>query len=339
MAHEINGKFKPLSKRSLSELASYIGTDSEEGTLNESDLCFQDGDTLYQFKYVKPEKEQKYTIEPGIFTLIPSNVGLTLGKTEFKERKLLESVTSTSIIMKEAHTFFKRLDRYIAKGKPLKRGILLYSAPGFGKSSAIEKVCRDLIAEDAGTVVVVWPTSDVEADEIIKFLSIQSEYTPECTRMVLVIEDIGGGERDGYRGRNPVDSGLLNLLDGIGVIFKLPTLFLATTNHPENLLASLADRPGRFDLMLKLNAPNAQEKIALMEFIAKRALTEEEKIAITQKGTEEFSIAHLEEIDTRADLHDKSYAEVVKELLEHKKMFDKEFVAGKSRGVGIGMYD
>jgi Hom_end-associated Hint/Homing endonuclease len=207
-------------------------------------------------------------------------------------------------------------------------------------TSAIEKVCLDLTKEDPGTVVFVWPTSKVDAEDITKFLSISSVYAAECTRLILVIEDIGGGEIEGRPGRSGVDSGLLNLLDGVGVVFKLPTFIIATTNHPENLLSSLADRPGRFDLMLKLQPPSHEERIALMSFICKRDLSDEEKECLASKGAEDFSIAHLEEIAVRAELDDKTHAQVVKELVQHKELFNRDFEDRERKmGSGFSFFD
>src|SRR5690606_31658097 len=160
------------------------------------------------------------------------------------------------LIFKEARTFFSRLHVYEKLNRPKKRSVLLYSAPGMGKTSAIEKFCHDAINEDAGTVVLVWPTSEIEPDSVARFLSQSSEYNDKCTRLILIIEDIGGGEREGSHSRSGVTSGLLNLLDGVGLTFRLPTFIIATTNHPENLLSSLANRPGRFDLMAELQAPS-----------------------------------------------------------------------------------
>jgi len=114
---------------------------------------------------------------------------------------------------------------------------------------------------------------------------------------------------------------------------------VATTNHPENLLESLADRPGRFDLMLQLNPPTHKEKIDLLTFISKRELTDEEKEAIGSKGTEDFSIAHLEEIAVRALLHDKTYPAVIKELVDHSKRYKKAFEKDRALGLGIGSRD
>lgn len=301
----------------------------------ESDLCFQNEDSIIQMTYVKPEDDRKYEIKPGVYTLQETSMGIQTVKMELKPRTLLTSIDNTSKIIKEAKTFFSKLDVYERLGRPKKRGVLLYSKPGMGKTSAIEKFCQDFAAEDPGTVVMVWPTSDIEADSICRFLSTKSEYVG-CTRLVLIIEDIGGGERDGSSGPSAVDSGLLNFLDGVGMTFRLPTFIVATTNHPENLLQSLADRPGRFDLMIQLEAPSNKEKQELLEFISKRELTAEEKACVIGKGTENFSIAHLEEIAVRALLHDKSYVEVVAELVNHSKKFKKNFEESRSTGFGLG---
>lgn len=129
----------------------------------------------------------------------------------------------------------------------------------------------------------------------------------------------------------------MNLLDGIGLTLKLPTFIVATTNHPESLLQSLADRPGRFDRLLELKPPTHDEKIRLLTFISKRELTDEEKYCIGRKGTEDFSVAHLEEIAVRSLLHDKTYMEVVQEMIDHTKLFKKNFE--ERGGVGFGFGD
>jgi len=326
------GRFKIKKITKFSELV-----EGQVLELPESDLCFQNEERIVQMKYERAEEDKKYEIKPGIYTLSETSAGIVTTKVELKTRNLLESVDNTKQILKEAKTFFGKLHVYERLGRPKKRGVLLYSKPGMGKTSAIEKFCGDAVKEDAGTVVLIWPTSDIEADSLVRFLTSRSEYTTECTRLVLIIEDIGGGERDGDHGRSGVDSGLLNLLDGIGVTFRLPTFIVATTNHPENLLESLADRPGRFDLMLELNPPTADERVELLTFISKRSLTGDEIKAIKSKGTEKFSIAHLEEIPVRSELHDKTYAQVIKELVEHSARYEKAFE--KKNRLGIGDFE
>jgi hypothetical protein len=325
------GKFVLKQKTSFKAMAD--GTVTE---LPESDLCFQDGENVFQYKFEKPEDDRKFEIEPGSFMFTKTSMGLSLRKIEFKKRVLLDTVSNTSKIMGEANKFFSRLEVYERLGRVKKRGVLLYSAPGMGKTSAIEKVCNDLMAQDSGTVVVVWPTSEIEADEISKLLSSNGKYTDACTRMVLIIEDIGGGDSERPRHASGVDSGMLNLLDGVGVVFSLPTFIVATTNHPQSLLASLADRPGRFDLMMKLQPPNHLEKCDLMKFICKRELSKEEIDALDMKGTENFSVAHLEEIAVRAELDDKTYPQVIKEIVDHSALFKRDFEDQARGRMGFG---
>ncbi len=324
------GKFEVKQITSFKDLV-----DGKVTELQESDLCFQSGTDIIQLAYKDGEEERKLQIKPGFYTLAQDVTGLKTSKIEFRKRDLLEDVSSTKSIIQEARLFFGKLAVYEKLRRPKKRGVLLYSAPGYGKSSSIEKFCVDFASEDPGTVVIVWPTSEIEADSIVHFFSHRADYTDECTRLILIVEDIGGKEPGDYRGSQGVNSGLLNLLDGIGVTFKLPTFICATTNHPESLLQALADRPGRFDRLIKLNPPTHEEKVRLLTFISKRELTDEEKDAIGKKGTEEFSVAHLEEIAVRSLLHDKTYAEVIQEMIDHTKLFKKNFEEGKG-SMGFG---
>lgn len=330
MSVDSQGSFKVKKITKINDLM-------QDSTLSlpESDLCIQNDEFVIQLEYSRPEKEVKYEIEPGVHTLVSTSNGLVTSKIELNQRVLLETVDNTTKIINEAKTFFNKLEVYEMLKRPKKRGVLLYSKPGCGKTSAIEKFCLDTMKNDPGTVVLVWPTSNVEADDVVHFLNARSEYKQECTKLILIIEDIGGGESEGRGGHHGVESGLLNLLDGVGVTFKLPTFIVATTNHPENLLESLADRPGRFDLMLELRPPSLEERIKLLSFISKRDLSDEEKKSINLPGTEDFSIAHLEEIVVRSLLHNKTYGEVVQELVAHSKRYKKSFEKEKDFKLGL----
>lgn len=327
---------KPLSHFRLKQLTKFKDLEGGEGKfiLQESDLCFQNQEYIAQFEHVDSREEQRIQIEPGIYTMIRSNGMVALRKTEPRRRQLLKSIDNTQAILTEAKTFFSRLHVYERLGLPKKRGILLYSAPGLGKSAAITQFIVDATTEDPGTVVMLWPTAEVEASDVSKFLSVFSEYDPACTRLILVMEDIGGAVHEGHGGPRRTDAAMLNLLDGIDVTFKLPTFIIATTNFPQNLLSSLADRPGRFDRLIELLPPNYAERVELLEFIAKRALTDEEKDVFKNKEAEEFSIAHLEEIVVRSELHEKTLAATFKEIVDHRKIFKEAFEKQQSMGFG-----
>lgn len=304
----------------------------------ESDLCFQNGEAIVQLEFIESKDGvSKKIIEPGIFVFSDGPSGLNLNSLQLRKRdRMLESISNTSKIISEAKNFFNKLHVYEQLERPKKRAVLLYSSPGMGKSSAIEKFCTECIKEDPGTVVIVWPTSAVDADSVFSMLGTKAEYSEQCTRLILIMEDIGGSEGESRSRRDDIDSGLLNLLDGVGLTFRLPTFIIATTNFPENLLQSLADRPGRFDLMMELKSPTYEEKVSLVEFIAKRLLSDEEKDALKRKEVADFSIAHLEEIVVRSMLHDKQFVEVINELIQHSERFKNSFEEKRSLGLGLG---
>lgn len=315
------GKFVFKGKYSLEDI--------EQGLVKEipeSDLAFQTSTHVVQYEYIDEEEDkEKFTIKPGVFTLEQTNVGLRPKKIELKTHNLLETATNTQLIEKEAKIFFSKLDIYKKYKKDPRRAILLYSQPGMGKSSTIAKISQDFIKEDPGTVVIFWDTSDIRPSSVGKFFSTGSKFSKKCTRMIFVMEDIGGGNAEGYHGPKTADSGLLELLDGAGVSFWKPTFIIATTNTPENLLKSLADRPGRFDQMFELKGPNGQERIALAAHIAGREITEAEADALASKDADGLSIAHISEIVIRSELHDKTFGQVIKEMKDHKKKIEAAF--------------
>ncbi len=323
-------KFSEILEKGLGDNAAVIG---------ESELCFHNNEVIVQFEAVNKETEEsKYKIKPGVYSFQYETGGLCLKAVEARKRELLATVMNTSSILKEANLFFSRLDVYERLNLPKKRGVLLYSDPGMGKSAAISQFIADSTTADPGTVVILWPTSKVSSDDVSAFLNAGSVYLPECTKLILVMEDIGGAVHEGYDGPRQTDAAMLNLLDGVDVTFKLPTFIIATTNFPQNLLSSLAYRPGRFDLFIELKAPGAKERCELLELIAKRALTDEEKkIFTSNKDADSMSIAHLEEIVVRSALHDKTIIQTFKELVDHKKRFKDSFENKKGRkGMGFG---
>ena len=324
------GKFKLKKITKLADI-------SAETVLPTSDLCFQDDVAIYQFKHERKTVETKFKAKPGYYVFAEQgHGGITLKETELRQRDLLTSMVNTKSIFNEAQVFFSKLHVYEQLGEPKARKILIYSQPGMGKTASITQYCQMAVTEDPGTIIMVWPTSQIESEWVLDFLERKIEYTKKCTRVILIMEDIGGGERESQGESRGVDSALLDLLDGLRIVFKLPTFMIATTNYPQNLLSALADRPGRFDMMLELDPPSYEEKVQLVEFIAKRKLSDEEKESLNSKDIKDFSVAHLKEVVVRSMLHDKSIPQVIKELVAHKKKFHDSFEKKKKMGVGFG---
>jgi hypothetical protein len=328
-----SGKFKMIKLTSLEDVNM-----GEVPELPESDLCIQTSTHIAQYEYIDEEDENKnkLTIKPGVWTIANSAAGLTLRKIELRTHNLLETASNTSLIQREAKLFFSKLGIYQKFKKDPKRAILLYSQPGMGKSSTISKISSEFLQEDEGTVIIFWDTSDIGANNVSKFLSTGSTFSNKCTRMLFVMEDIGGGNAEDYHGPKTADASLLELLDGASVSFKLPTFIIATTNTPENLLKSLADRPGRFDQMFELEGPNGEERVKLAEHISGHEITEEQKDALLSKDADGLSIAHISEIIIRSELHDKTFIQVIKEMKDHKKKIEAAFQKAKGK-LGIGL--
>jgi len=297
---------------------------SEGDAIGESDLALQYQDKLWQFKYQKKSAAPKYSIKPGIWQAVNKGGKVELSQIDLISKRLLVDLVNTSSILKEANSFFSKLAVYEELNIKPKRGVLLYSAPGYGKTATISMFCEQAVEEDKGTVVIIWPTSKIDADDMQEFLATDSKYSASATRLIFVMEDIGGGNTDS-EGARSVDAGLLNLLDGMGDTFKLPTFIVATTNTPERLLASLSDRPGRFDLMLELQPPKAEERLRLFEFVAKREASDEEKKAILDSNANFLSAAHITEIVIRHRIKDESVAKIVKDIVEHNKKVKNNF--------------
>lgn len=325
----MSSSFQLVKKIKFSEI--------DEGTvLPKSDLAIQSDEELFQFKYVKSQEEtKKKIIKPGTFIMKYTNGSINLAKIELGKKRLLLDAVESKSILDEAQRFFANLHIYDQLERQKKRGVLIYSSPGMGKTAMIAHFCNETAKSDPGTVVIVWPTSRIEADDVTDFLATATRFSKRATKLILILEDIGGSEYESPGSSKGVDSGILNLLDGVSVAFKLPTFIVATTNHPQNLLSSLADRPGRFDLMLELRPPAYDQRIQLLEFIAKRQLSDEEKEVFKDKDCDVLSIAHLDEIVVRSLLHGKTLKQTLKEILNHKKNVADAFEKAKKSGIGF----
>lgn len=336
----LEGKFELKKKTKISDLVS--GKCNE---LPESDLTIQDDSHILQFNHIDPEDVRGMaTIKTGCFTIEQNMTGTFLKKFKLRKNNLLETIDNTRDILSESNKFFKKVDSGIYKNlsKEPRRSILLYSNPGMGKSAAIARTCENFL-EQKDTAVVIWDTANIESSPVNKFFLQGSKFSSKVKRMIFVIEDIGGGSVEENYGPRGADSSLLNLLDGVGSPFKgVPTFIIATTNNPEQSVEPLIDRPGRFDKVIEMKAPDRSQAVELLKFISKRELlpTEIEAAALAAKNN--FSIAHLQEIVVRSLIDDITMYEATEQLVKHKTRFKEAFVqkpAGNGgRSIGFGSH-
>lgn len=308
----------------------------KEDFIPESDITFQTENKIIQLELREKEPvKEKYIIKPGVFIFQTVSSGIILSDIELKKNKMLETVSATKDILAEGDKFFSRLDIYQKRSLVPKRAIILMSPPGVGKTAAINLTCEKYVEKDPNTCVIVWDTSSIRSKDVLDFFMARSKFE-NVSRLIMVMEDIGGGSVDDYDGPRGVDASMLNLLDGVGNPFQMiPTFIIATTNHPEQIAEALIDRPGRFDKCLEIQPPKIEEVVELYKFFLQTSGLDSD----TQKAAElaagnSFSIAHISESITRADLDGISILESVESLISHRRRFRKAF--SKIRGVSLG---
>lgn len=342
MSQEETGKFKRKAVTLIQDLV-----DGKVDEISESDISIQTDTHIVQMEYIDPEDNRKKTkIKTGCYTIDETTMGVSLSNFTLKKYELLESIDNTSAILDESSKFFNKIDIYNKLGKEPKRSILLCSPPGVGKTAAINKVCEGYLKDD-NTAVLIWDTSAVRSSAVSKFFLNNSKFDKKVEKLILIMEDIGGGSVEDHHGPRGADSSLLNLLDGVGTPFQgVPTFIIATTNNPEQSVGALIDRPGRFDKVIEMKTPNEQECEELLMFISKKhskddILNEENqgfyndlKAASKLAAKESFSIAHLQEIVVRSMIDDITMEESAKQLQVHKKRFKDGFYDKRSMGLG-----
>jgi hypothetical protein len=145
--------------------------------------------------------------------------------------------------------------RLLASGQHLKRGVLLYGAPGVGKTHTV----RYLMGRLPQTTVLMLSGNVMHL--IRQACSVARTLQPS----LLIVEDVDliGEERGVHQGNNPLLFQLLNEMDGLGE--DVDVTFLLTTNRVDVLEPALVARPGRIDHAVEIPLPDALGRRRLLE--------------------------------------------------------------------------
>jgi hypothetical protein len=185
-------------------------------------------------------------------------------------------------------------DALLAAGQHLKRGLLLYGPPGTGKTHTT----RYLIGQMAGY------TRFVLTGRALLGVGAATELARDLQPSVVVLEDVDLVAEDRSTGprSSPVLFDLLDAMDGAAADADL--LFLLTTNRADLLEPALAARPGRVDVAVEIDLPDAPARERLLALYGRGvplSLTEQDVAAAVER-TEDTTASFLKELIRRSVL-------------------------------------
>lgn len=230
------------------------------------------------------------------------------------------------MIIKDITTFWAKEDDFKRYELTFKRGVLMYGAPGGGKSHIIQLIVKHLIENEKGVVFKIESPSDVETFHSF----MQSTFKPiePKRKLVVIIEDIDGLFHAGKH----TETILLNILDGMGQMDNV--VYLATTNYPEELAERVINRPSRFDRRYEITLPNEAVRRSYFEQILKPEDLSKHDIGMWVEKTDGLSIAHLREIVASTIILGNTFDETIKLMQEYNtdKPSSRKFKGSKSIG-------
>jgi hypothetical protein len=139
-------------------------------------------------------------------------------------------------------------------GQHLKRGLLLYGPPGTGKTHTTGYLIGQMIGY----------TRLILTGRALHVIGAAAELARELQPAVIVLEDVDlvAEDRSLGPGATPVLFELLNAMDGAAADADL--LFVLTTNRADLLEPALAARPGRVDVAIEIDLPDADARERLL---------------------------------------------------------------------------
>jgi hypothetical protein len=190
-------------------------------------------------------------------------------------------------IDRHAIAFTEHAERLIAAGRPIKRGLLLYGAPGTGKTLTV----MYLAGRMAGR------TTLLTTGRGLGMISAVAQMARILAPSTVVVEDVDLiAQERGMPGMQtqPLLFELLNEMDGLRD--DADVLFVLTTNRPDILEPALAARPGRVDLAVPLPLPDADARRRLFALYARGLRLEVTDLAKFIARTEGASPAYIKEL-------------------------------------------
>lgn len=250
--------------------------------IKETSIDSNDSMWIVDGSIIRPSTEVTINrkLEPGMY-VVDSNqqYGIHCRKSSFCSDELFILPNSgVNELIKEINMFWEKGVEYKKNHLIHKRGMLIEGGPGFGKSSLISLLSKEIINKGGVVFKVQSPQKLFYHIAFIKdfFRKIEPD-----TPIITIIEDIND--------YNDVYFDLLDFLDGKNNIEH--HVVIATSNNTENIEDTLL-RPSRIDLRVKVQLPS--EEVRREYFLHKQV--PEDKIEELVEKSKGFSIADIKEL-------------------------------------------
>ncbi len=195
----------------------------------------------------------------------------------------------------QIQVFIQKRNLFEALHIPFKRGVLLYGAPGNGKT-LLGKVLASQV--DANFIWVTPKTFDQAGVKAVEAVFSLARLIQPAIVFYEDIDLLGGNSR--FMGVRSLLGELLNQLDGL--LTNTGVITIATTNFCKELDKALSHRPGRFDLRMEFPNPRPQERHSLLTRALDGIPISPPLLAWTVDRTEGASCAQTVEVVYRAKL-------------------------------------
>lgn len=226
-------------------------------------------------------------------------IGVYLDKTIVDIDDIIDLPDSPSAeVIEEIRSFWKMEQKFLDRGFLFKRGVLLWGAPGSGKTTTLQQLISIVVKEYQGIGVFI--ENPGLASRALQMVRRIEPVRP----LVVLIEDIDAlVQRYG-------ESEYLALLDGEAQVSNV--VYVGTTNYPRRLDRRFVDRPSRFDLIKQIGMPTAAMRRAYLA-AKEPSLTNKELVDWVRVSCG-FSIAHLREMIILCKCYGRSLKDAVARL-------------------------
>jgi len=238
----------------------------------------------YRGKILSLENTEGYTGESS---------GITVHKLPGVKRDEVVLPEKTLDLLERNVVRFVAQRKALARfGQSTKKGLLFYGPPGNGKTHTI----RYLMTELKGHTTLL-----ITAEQVVRL----AEYMALARLLqptIVVIEDVDLVGRNRSFAAGPCQESLLNQLlnEMDGLKDDTETIFLLTTNRPEELEEALASRPGRVDQVIEFPAPDAAGREKLVRLYSKSLAVSESLVAMIVDRTDGVSASFIKELMRRS---------------------------------------